>query len=85
MSRHLYLLVEQRGERFACLTFRKVANWYCRALKVDRDTQQRLVMLSQVADFDDIVSQLRERGPSPAWIDGPEPQVPVPQGPVERW
>lgn len=85
MSRHFHLLVAQRGERFCCLTFRKVANWYCRGLRVSRDVQQRLVMLSAVADFEDIVGRLREQGPSLAWQHGPEPQVPVPQGPVERW
>lgn len=85
MSRHLHLLVGQRGERFACLTFRKMANWYCRALRVDRDTQQRLVMLARLADFDDIVARLREQGPTSQWLHGPEPLVPVPRGPVERW
>ena len=33
MDRHFHLLVEHKGERFACLTFRKVANWYCRVLR----------------------------------------------------
>lgn len=85
MSRHLHLLVEQRGERFACLTFRKMANWYCRALKVGRETQQRLVMLVTLTDFTEIVTELIERGPPPNWWRSPDPQVPVPRGPVERW
>ena len=38
MDRHFHLLVGQRGERFACLTFRKVANWYCRVLRPGRDS-----------------------------------------------
>ncbi|MBM4068437.1 MAG: tRNA dihydrouridine synthase DusB [Planctomycetes bacterium] len=85
MSRHLYLLAKQRGERFACLTFRKMANWYCRALRVGRDVQQRLVMLATLADFEDIIAELRDQGPPPSWHHGPEPQVPVPRGPIERW
>ena len=48
----LPFLVGQRGEHFASLTFRKVANWYCRVLKPGRDIQQRLIMLERVADFD---------------------------------
>jgi tRNA-dihydrouridine synthase B len=35
MDRHFHLLVDHKGERFACLSFRKVANWYCRVLKPD--------------------------------------------------
>src|SRR5262245_54787140 len=42
MHSHFDLLVQERGERFACLTFRKVANWYCRVLRPGRDAQQRL-------------------------------------------
>src|SRR5262249_23764372 len=33
MARHYHQLVEHRGEHFGSLTFRKVANWYCRVLK----------------------------------------------------
>src|SRR5262249_42529743 len=45
MDRHFHLLVEQQTERFACLTFRKVANWYCRVLRPGRAIQQQLVMI----------------------------------------
>src|SRR5262249_41800312 len=37
MDRHFHLLVGHKGERFACLTFRKVANWYCRTLRPGRE------------------------------------------------
>ena len=50
MGRHYHLLVAQRGEHFASLTFRKVANWYCRVFKPGREIQQRLMMLERVAD-----------------------------------
>jgi nifR3 family TIM-barrel protein len=86
MAKHFGLLVGQRGERFACLTFRKVANWYCRVLKPGREAQQRLVRLASVAEFDDIVGRLRAQGPPPGWHAGVIGQpVAVPQGPVERW
>ena len=71
MARHFHLLVGQRGEHFACLTFRKVANWYCRVLKPGRDIQQRLMMLERVADFDAIVAYLRDQGPPPNWKQAP--------------
>jgi nifR3 family TIM-barrel protein len=87
MDRHFHLLVEQRGERFACLTFRKVANWYCKALRPGREVQQILIRLESVATFEDIVARLRETVPA-AWREchpAEMPSVPVPSGPVERW
>jgi nifR3 family TIM-barrel protein len=87
MHRHFHLLVEQRGEHFGCLTFRKVANWYCKVLKPGREVQQRLVRIDRVADFDEILARLRERGAPPLW-DGDliagEP-IPVPGGPIAHW
>src|SRR5947209_4168135 len=50
MHRHFHLLVDDRDERFACLTFRKVANWYCRVLRPGREAQQRLVRIESVAE-----------------------------------
>jgi nifR3 family TIM-barrel protein len=87
MDRHFHLLVEQRGERFACLTFRKVANWYCRVLRPGREVQQRLVRLERVAEFEALVARLRESGGrrnGREWEAG-EVAIPVPAGPVERW
>jgi nifR3 family TIM-barrel protein len=87
MHRHFHRLVEHRGERFGCLTFRKVANWYCRVLRPGRDLQQRLMRIESAAEFDGIVEEVRERGrlrPNHDWPDG-EPIIAVPQGPNERW
>jgi nifR3 family TIM-barrel protein len=87
MYRHFHLLAEQRGERFGCLTFRKVANWHCRVLRPGREIQQRLVRLESVADFDAIVDRLRKGGPPPGWpfTEGPESPIRVPSGPIEHW
>ena len=60
MNRHFHLLVDHKGERFACLSFRKVANWYCRVLRPGRDLQQRLVMIESVAAFDRAVEEIKE-------------------------
>jgi nifR3 family TIM-barrel protein len=84
MHRHFHLLVEHRGERFGCLTFRKVANWYCRVLRPGRDVQQRLVRIESVAEFDGIVEQMRAAYRDQTWHPG-ELSIAVPQGPVERW
>jgi tRNA-dihydrouridine synthase B len=87
MDRHFHLLVDDRGERFATLTFRKVANWYCRVLRPGREVQQRLVRLERVADFDAIVARLRDAGPPRGWQADAvlESPVKVPGGPIEHW
>jgi tRNA-dihydrouridine synthase B len=85
MKRHFYLLVEQRGERFACLTFRKVANWYCKVLKPGRMIQQRLMQIEHVADFEEIATRISEQGPPADWRHTMDPLIQVPSGPVERW
>jgi tRNA-dihydrouridine synthase B len=87
MHRHFHLLVEDRDERFACLTFRKVANWYCKVLKPRWEVQQRLVRIDSVAEFDGIVARLREQGPPRGWQEwlSRESPIRVPSGPVEHW
>jgi tRNA-dihydrouridine synthase B len=85
MARHFHLLAQQRPERYACLTFRKVANWYCRVLHPGREVQQRLVMIESIAAFDAIVGELRAKGPPPRWQDGAMPELAVPQGPISHW
>jgi nifR3 family TIM-barrel protein len=87
MDRHFHLLVEHCGDHFACLTFRKVANWYCRVLRPGRDIQQRLMQIDSVADFEEIVEIIRDRLTSRSDEEPMEPlfTVPVPKGPVERW
>jgi tRNA-dihydrouridine synthase B len=87
MARHFRLLVGQRGERFACLTFRKMTSWYCKVLRPGREVQQRLIRLESTAEFDDIVGRLQEQGPPPRWqaLGTCEQLIAVPQGPIERW
>ena len=85
MVRHFRLLLKQIPEQFACLTFRKVANWYCRVLRPGREIQQRLMLLEYAADFDAMVAQLRAQGPPPRWQAEALPEITVPKGPNERW
>ncbi len=85
MAHHYRLLVEERGERFASLTFRKVAGWYSKVLKPGREMHQRLMLLSTVADYDAILDELRQRGAPPHWHAADLPEIAVPRGPNERW
>jgi tRNA-dihydrouridine synthase B len=87
MELHFRLLVEHRGAHLACLTFRKVANWYCRVLRPGRAVQQELVQINSVAVFDDIVARLGETlaaRPDEPW-DGADLAIKVPSGPVSHW
>jgi nifR3 family TIM-barrel protein len=87
MARHFRALVEHRGERSACLIFRKVANWYCRVLHPGRAIQQRLVRLESAAEFEFLLERMREQLPTgeDTAPDVGSPVVAVPQGPVEYW
>lgn len=87
MSRHFHRLLQQRGEWFACLSFRKVANWHCKVLKPGRELQQQLVNIGSAAAFDEIVARLHERGEPEhwqRWSRGEEP-IAVPKGPISHW
>jgi len=87
MERHFRYLVQQRGEYFACLTFRKVSTWYCRVLRAGREVQQRLIRLGSELEFADALDQLRTRGPVRGWDEWllHESPIRVPAGPVEHW
>jgi tRNA-dihydrouridine synthase B len=85
MTRHYYLLVEQRGERHASFTFRKCGGWYSRVLRPGKELHQRMMMILCVADFDAIVAALRAKGPPPHWKAGELPEIAVPKGPISHW
>jgi tRNA-dihydrouridine synthase B len=87
MDRHFRLLVEHKGERFACLSFRKVANWYCRVLRPGRTIQQQLMHIESVTVFAGIVEQIRtllETRKGDEWPDA-DLAIRVPGGPIEHW
>jgi nifR3 family TIM-barrel protein len=87
MERHFRLLVEHQGERFACLSFRKVANWYCKVLRPGRAIQQQLVMIASVAHFESLVEQVRAVIAGRGADEWPEVDIgiPVPGGPIAHW
>jgi nifR3 family TIM-barrel protein len=87
MVRHFHLLVQYRGEHLACLSFRKVANWYCRVLRPGRDIQQALVRIDSVATFDRLAGEVGEIIAGRGENDWPDADLPihVPSGPIEHW
>lgn len=87
MEKHFHLLVEHRSERFACLSFRKVANWYCRVLRPGRAIQQELMRIESVHVFNAIAGQIREmllQRDGQEWPSA-DLSIPVPGGPIEHW
>jgi nifR3 family TIM-barrel protein len=87
MDRHFRYLVEQRGEHFACLTYRKMSTWYCRVLRAPREIQQGMIRLDSEAEFAAMLDRLRTRGPVPGWEEWllRESPIKVPAGPISHW
>jgi len=88
MRLHLRRLVEWKGEeKYGCIQFRKVATWYCKALRLPKKVQQRLVMLSNLREFEEVIAPYAQQGPPPGWTeqDTHAASIPVPSGPVSHW
>jgi nifR3 family TIM-barrel protein len=88
MRLHLRRLVEWKGnEKFGCIHFRKIATWYTKALRLPKRVQQKLVMLSDLREFEAIIAPFAA-GPVPAgWTeyDAQQARVAVPAGPIAHW
>jgi nifR3 family TIM-barrel protein len=85
MVRHFHGLVAQRGERLACLQFRKLIKWYSHFIRPPRALYHRLINLPCVQIFDETVAAIRSSGPASLLPSHDEPRVPVPSGPIDKW
>jgi tRNA-dihydrouridine synthase B len=85
MSTHFHGLLDRRGERLACLQFRKIIKWYSYAIRPPKDLYHRLINLSSAHLFDETVSSIRAAGPISPLPGHFEPRVPVPEGPIDKW
>ncbi len=86
LVRHLYRLVEWRGEWHGCIQFRKIGTWYSKALRTGKAIQQKFVRLDSIQMFDEIVEYLRERGAPPGWDQhDAHHAIAVPSGPMAHW
>ncbi len=86
MVSHYEMLQSFRGERVACIQFRKMSRWYGRSLRIPKATQHRLVMLKDAAGFYGLVAELRAMPPrseEPPARD--EPRIPTSSKANERW
>ncbi len=85
MSDHFHRLLDRRGERMACLQFRKVIKWYSHAIRPPKDLYHRLINLSSATLFDQTVEAIHAAGPTSPIPGHFEPRVPVPTGPIDKW
>jgi len=59
MRRHMALMVEVFGEEHGCRMFRKVGPWYSKRFGPANDFNKRIVKLSNIAEFEEIVEHYR--------------------------
>src|SRR5438105_2469917 len=59
MCRHFELMVQVFGEELACRMFRKVAPWYARRFGPANEFNKRVVLVSNRAEFYQILEQYR--------------------------
>jgi nifR3 family TIM-barrel protein len=85
MSAHFHGLLRLRGERLACLQFRKIIKWYSHATRPPKELYHRLINLSSARLFDDTLAAIRAAGPIAPLPGHFEPHVPVPSGPIDKW
>jgi nifR3 family TIM-barrel protein len=85
MVAHFHGLVDRRGERLACLQFRKIIKWYSYAIRPPKELYHRLINLASVSVFDETVAAIRASGPVSPLPGHFEPRVPVPSGPIDKW
>jgi tRNA-dihydrouridine synthase B len=87
MERHFTSLVAVKGERYGCLTFCKMANWYGKAIPMSKEQKVKLAQVRRPEMFHAALQEIREslsaQLASPARIS--EAAIQVPQGPNERW
>jgi tRNA-dihydrouridine synthase B len=85
MVDHFHGLLRRRGERMACLQFRKLVKWYSYAIRPPKELYHRLINLGTSAIFDETVEAIRLAGPVSPLPGHFEPRVPVPTGPIDKW
>jgi tRNA-dihydrouridine synthase B len=57
MRRHLALMAEVFGEEHGCRMFRKIGPWYAKRFGPANEFNKRIVKLSSIAEFEDIVAR----------------------------
>jgi tRNA-dihydrouridine synthase B len=85
MERCFRGLVELRGEKIACLQFRKLVKWYYHFTHMPKPIYLSMINLASVAAFDRALVSIRAAGPSRPLGGGSKIHIPVPSGPIDKW
>ncbi len=85
MIRHFTGLLERRGERMACLQFRKTLKWYSHFTRMPRPFYLRMINLPSSQRFYETLDLVREAGPSAPLPGHFDAHIPVPSGPIDKW
>jgi nifR3 family TIM-barrel protein len=87
MVRQFGYLAERRGDERALRSFRKMAHWYLKGLRVRAGLRHRFQLVTTRVEFDALLAEVQREGPVRGRRDGvlTAVHVPVPSGPVDRW
>jgi tRNA-dihydrouridine synthase len=83
LIRHFELMHIDEGDD-VCRLFRKFATWYGAKLGIPEDLEDRLRRFESVAEFHEIVAEIRERH-GQRLRPVPTALVKVPNGPIDKW
>lgn len=80
-------LEARHGPERALRSYRKMAHWYLKGLRVRASLRHQFQLITTRAEFDSLIEQVRLEGPASGGRDGvlSAVSVPVPSGPVDRW
>lgn len=85
MERHFFRLLEARGERFACLQFRKMTKHYNHLIRPRKELYHQMINLPSAAVFEESAAAIRQAGPAMPLPGHFDPRIPVPSGPIDKW
>lgn len=85
MRAHFRGLLDRRGERFACLQFRKHVKWYSYVLRPPKPLYLDLIRVGSAADFGRLADAIEAAGPRPTSPHEAPPSLAVPSGPIDKW
>ena len=85
MIRHFTGLLNRRGERYACLQFRKTLKWYSHFTRMPKPLYLRLVNLPSSDRFYEGIELVRAAGPTSPLPGHFDAMISVPSGPIDKW
>lgn len=87
LRQQLAFVVEQRGPERAVSSFRKMAHWYTKAMRVPAALRHQLQIVGTLTEFHTVLAQISAHGPPRGHGDDvlPDFTIATPAGPNEHW